>query len=302
MDASHNPPLMNVRRMSPSPALAPYIQYYGLREATLGRSPMYTPLPARTDCFLEIYLADRYRIVNVASGAVHQAPRLVLVGPHTRRREDLLLSGTLRVFHIHFTPVGFRALFGIPAYLVADNAASADAVLGKSIHQFADQLSEARDPTLLAALADRFLQSRLAAPPNVSAVARTARILQQRHGAVEIARLAAAHNLSTRQLERAFREHVGIPPKTFSRLARLNHALDLSRRNPAEDWAGIALAAGFYDQSHMVRDFRALTGETPLGFAALRQRAVRFARTSGTTGDVAFVLSPQQPNDLLSGA
>ncbi len=267
---------MTLQRMKPSPALAPFVEQYGIRSAALGCRELHTPLPARADCFLEFYLADCYRIVNVASGAVHRAPRLVLVGPHTRRLEDLLLSGTLRVFNIRFTPVGFRTLFGIPARHLTDSAESAVDVLGPEVHAVADRLAAARSPAQLRDIAEEFLRERLAlvkAPKTAVPIAGVARSLAGHHGAGDIAALAARAQVSTRQLERLFHEYVGVSPKTFARLARLKFALELGERSPSRDWAAIASAAGFYDQSHMVRDFSAMTGESPDRFLALRRKS-----------------------------
>jgi AraC-like DNA-binding protein len=292
-----------VERLQAAHVLRPFVRGYGIRTARLGATRVYTPLPARSDCFLEMYLEDRYDIVSVATGAVHRAPRLVLVGPHTRRREDLLLGGTLRVFTIRFTAVGFRALFGIPARVVADGAHDAEAVLGREVAELAERLASVMEPSAMATIADCFLERRLAGLQRPSAaVVRATTLLERRHGAVEIARLAAAHGVSTRQLERVFLEQVGVAPKTFGRLARLSYALDLRRKDAGKEWASIALAAGFFDQSHMVRDFRALTGETPERFMALSERARQYAVRTGSHKNVAFVLSGDTAGDLTSGA
>ena len=303
MDQSPTTPLMTVERLRSAPALVPYVRGYGLRRATLGAGRVYTPLPARSDCFIEMYLADRYEVVTVATGALHRAPRLVLVGPHTRRREDLLLSGTLRVFNIRFTAVGFRALFGIPARVLADGAHDAEAVLGLEVGELAERLAAIGELPAMSAIANEFLEQRLGGLTRPSAaVVRAAAMLEQRHGGVEIAQLASAYGISVRQLERSFLEQVGVAPKTFGRLARLSHALDMRRKDVREDWASIALAAGFFDQSHMVRDFRALTGETPERFIALSQRARQYTGMAGSRKDVAFVLSAGATGGLVSGA
>jgi AraC-like DNA-binding protein len=296
-------PAMIVRRVRPSAELAPFIEHFGLREARLGHAQIYTPLPARSDCFLEIYLADRYRIVDVASGAVHRAPRLVLVGPHTRRREDLLLSGTLKVFHIHFKPMGFRHLFGLPAHAVADSAESADAVLGLEVSDLADRLAVGAALPELVNVAESFLRSKLRSVvplPAATALAALARRLDRSHGGLEIAPLAARYQLGIRQVERLFQEYVGVTPKVFSRLARFRLALDLSLRDPQPDWASIAPAAGYYDQSHMARDFRSFTGETPARFTALRRRAALPTVEAENPDHVAFVLSRGVDQGLMS--
>ena len=95
---------MTARRWKPRVELRPFVEAYGVREASFGLKQAYVPLPARRDCFLEFYLEGLYRIVTVATGAEHWAPRCVLVGPSTQRREDLKLSGVLQVFSIRFSP------------------------------------------------------------------------------------------------------------------------------------------------------------------------------------------------------
>jgi transcriptional regulator GlxA family with amidase domain len=69
-------------------------------------------------------------------------------------------------------------------------------------------------------------------------------------------------------MERAFQEQVGLSQKLFGRLLRLEHALKLAETR--SDWADVAVTRGYSDQSHLIRDFRAQTGATPIEFAALR--------------------------------
>jgi len=92
--------------------------------------------------------------------------------------------------------------------------------------------------------------------------------MQRSRGMVNVAAAAAASAVSTRHLERAFQEQVGVSPKVFARLLRLDHALEMA--GPTSNWAEVASLCGYFDQSHMVRDFRAMTGATPVEFAALR--------------------------------
>ncbi len=70
-----------------------------------------------------------------------------------------------------------------------------------------------------------------------------------------------------RQVERIFEDHVGLTPKLFSRIERLQSALRMSQQLPLPDWTALAYSAGYFDQSHMVREFRLLTGETPCSSA-----------------------------------
>jgi AraC-like DNA-binding protein len=261
---------MMVRRWKPCAELRPFVEAYGIREAGFGTRQAYVPLPARRDCFLEFYLQGRYRIVTVATGAEHWAPRCVLVGPSTQRREDLRLSGSLQVFSIRFSPVGFRAMFGIPARLLRDRAMEAELVLGQEIVEMHEQLATA-EPARWESVAEQYLLKRirfLDVSTESRIAGRAAAAIQRSRGMVSVAAVAAESALSTRHLERAFQEQVGVSPKVFGRLLRLDHALELGESG--SNWAEVASACGYFDQSHLVRDFRAMTGATPVEFVALR--------------------------------
>ena len=260
---------MTVRRWKPCVELRPFVEAYGVRQAELGTEQAYVPLPARRDCFLEFYLQGRYRIVTVATGAEHWAPRCVLVGPSTHRREDLKLSGSLQVFSIRFSPVGFRAMFRVPARLLRDRATEAQLVLGPEVVELHEQLM-AGQPTEWETIAERYLVKRLRLfdfTRESRIAAQAAEMMQQSRGMVGVAEVAAQSGVGPRHLERLFQEQVGVSPKVFGRLLRLDHALDLA--GATSNWAEVATACGYFDQSHMVRDFRALAGASPAEFLAL---------------------------------
>jgi AraC-like DNA-binding protein len=285
---------MDQRTWRPGAALLPFVEEFGLREDRLGSVRIYNPLPARSDCFLQFYLEDRYQVVTVANGGVHLAPRCVLVGPHIRRREDLIWTGHLKMFTIRFTAVGFRALFGMPANAICNYAGSAQAVLGDAVVELENRLAESSD-TELGLVAERYLLKRLKrsrATMDGGVAARIVRTLRARHGGVGVAEMAGRYGLSVRQVERVFQEQVGMSPKVFGRLERLKLAMAMGAKDARLDWAGVAAAAGYYDQSHMVREYRELNGATPVEFAALGRRAREYRGMVGSAADVAFVLSP----------
>jgi transcriptional regulator GlxA family with amidase domain len=92
-------------------------------------------------------------------------------------------------------------------------------------------------------------------------------------GATRVADLASQSRISRRHLERIFLRSVGIGPKLFSRIVRFQHLL----RAPYNDWAMLAADSGYFDQAHLIRDFRQFTGQTP---AAWHQKQVAFLQDS----------------------
>jgi len=83
------------------------------------------------------------------------------------------------------------------------------------------------------------------------------------HGQPRIATLANELGLSRQHLNRLFRQHVGVGPKTFGRVMRLQTLLKEAKRCDRPNWAAIAASMGYSDQAHFVTDCRALTGLTP---------------------------------------
>ncbi len=73
--------------------------------------------------------------------------------------------------------------------------------------------------------------------------------------------------MSGRTLERAFAGEIGITPKEYIRVRRLQRIVRLLEAAAVTpDWAALAAAGGYYDQSHLVREFGLIAGITPAGY------------------------------------
>ena len=89
--------------------------------------------------------------------------------------------------------------------------------------------------------------------------------------------------MGERRLQRAFDRSVGVSPKVLARVLRFRRAvrqLDGAASRPGS-WAGLAALAGYADQSHFIREFRALAGLTPAAYLRER-RAVGFVQYGET--------------------
>src|SRR5206468_2173450 len=82
-------------------------------------------------------------------------------------------------------------------------------------------------------------------------------------GRVSIESVAEMSGVSRQHLARAFAHHVGVTPKTFARVMRFRRAMELGKR---QLWAEVAAELGYFDQSHLIADFREFAGETPVPF------------------------------------
>jgi AraC-like DNA-binding protein len=104
-------------------------------------------------------------------------------------------------------------------------------------------------------------------------VGRAVELIDGRRGALTVEELARSTGSTVRQLQRRFQDGVGLSPKAHGRIARVSHAMALLGPGARAGFADVVEACGFYDQAHLIREFRALVGTTPGAF--LRERTRR---------------------------
>lgn len=83
---------------------------------------------------------------------------------------------------------------------------------------------------------------------------------REMHGAVSMDQMAAQCNLSARQLRRVSLERTGLTPKFLMRVLRFRHAASRLR---SAGGAHLAAECGYYDQAHLIHEFREFAGRTP---------------------------------------
>ena len=94
--------------------------------------------------------------------------------------------------------------------------------------------------------------------------------MQETSGNLEIGGLASDVGWSHKHLITQFREQLGAPPRLLGRILRLQRATRLVGRLKQPRWAELALDCGYFDQSHMIREFRQLAGCTPEQYLGLQ--------------------------------
>lgn len=97
-------------------------------------------------------------------------------------------------------------------------------------------------------------------------------------GRLDVGTLAGHLGISSRQLERRFRIRVGLAPKLFSRIQRFQSVFHALERG--QNWADAALDCGYYDQAHLIRDFRDFAGQAPAALLDEADLAEHFLRRS----------------------
>ncbi len=172
-------------------------------------------------------------------------------------------TGRSHCLQFDLTPLGARLLFGVPMAELGNRIVALDEVLGAAARRLEEQLYDLPDWPARFALVAGMVRRRLTACGGPAADMLWAwRQLQARGGTLPVAALSQGLSVSRRHLVQRFRDQIGLPPKILSRMLRFNRALDALQAGQ-RDLAGVALAAGYYDQAHFNRDFRAFAGESP---------------------------------------
>lgn len=131
----------------------------------------------------------------------------------------------------------------------------------RQLSQLADQIFGCDDCESAISLIEQWLTARIKQSLNIKRIGATLSTMLF-NPSTQIGRLASIACLGKKQFERLFRECVGMNPKEYERIARFQRALGMMQLGSL-DYADIAYANGYADQSHFIREFRQFSGLTP---------------------------------------
>ena len=203
--------------------------------------------------------------INVVAGThrpgVHGVPR---------RRFVAHLVGRGFVVGAKFRPGGFRAFHDRDIAELTGRELPLAALFGAEAAALEpDRLAGLDDAALVAAIVHALRTRR---PKRDDQAELATRAVELARGDQRIARTAALADrlaMSPRSLERLFRRYVGVSPKWVIRRYRVQEACERVKTGHPADWAALAAELGYFDQSHLIRDFKAQVGRTPAEYAAL---------------------------------
>lgn len=220
-------------------------------------------------------IADRVTIVigfeggmrfgtSLASADLADPANVMVVGPHSNAtvvRYERRLQG----MSVALEPWVAFVLFGVPMHRLANSVLRASDVLGAEILGLRTALKAASSWMERFVLLEEFLVTRFANGWTCSpSVVQAWRELSRTDGSMAVEELASRVGWCRRNLERRFREQIGLSPKAVARTLRLRRACRLLIRGLAT--SEVALACQYYDQAHFAHDFKRLTAHTPSEF------------------------------------
>jgi AraC-like DNA-binding protein len=250
----------------PHPAVRPLVDSYHGYDFELLQPGVHRGLPSsvvtvvlafgqRLDVGWFDDAGSRDRYWSVASG-LHTIPAEI--------HHDGLQCG----IQLSLTAVGARVIFGMPMSALAAEIVPLDAVLPAPLRPLHERLADSSSWAERYDRLDAALCALVSAPDDPPAhTPRTElswawdRIVRS-GGRAQVAPLAHELGWSRRHLSGQFRAEFGLSPKQLARVTRFERSRELvARRAPL---AEVAFACGFADQAHLTREWRAMSGYTPL--------------------------------------
>ena len=249
------------REYTPSETLRPFVDCFWTRDVrsssiSTSAAPVHRVLP---DGSIDVVL--RF------SGRGDEPESAMVVGTMTKALVLEASDAPECFVGVRFRPAKAAAFLELPASDITDLRVSLDEVWPDAA-AVRDALVTHPNAVARVRALGRVLTARLspvAGRPQADVDEAVRRIVDA-GGTLGITRLAPALGVSRQHLARRFAELVGVSPKTFARVVRLGRVVERARAVPPSEpvnWSALAIELGYYDQSHLVDEFREMTGITP---------------------------------------
>jgi AraC-like DNA-binding protein len=253
---------MRYREFEPSPALRPFVVCYWILE---GRGdPSDAPQPVFPDGHPELVLHYGDGFSHLDARARTRQPRAALVG-QTESALYLLHGRSVGVLGVRLKPSGLALLTKAPANEFSAQVVALRSAIGPVGDALLNAVGEANGDAARIGHLERFLKTRARKVDRRDGPIEAAvNLIRRRGGIVPIDALAQYTSMSTRQLHRTFVSRVGLSPKQYARVVRLQSALGMLEQGSSI--TNVAMACGYYDHPHFAHEFRRFSGLTPTEF------------------------------------
>lgn len=249
LNYQHGQRYFTVERPTPSPDLSAWVEHYWLVrwQTTTPYTQATLPHPA-------------LHLTVEADGAwLYGVP----LGKFTRR-----LTGEGRVIGIRWRAGGCYPWLQTPIARYTDQVRPLAEVWPHDPRPLLHALRRTDDtPQLVAAIEDWLRPHQPAPDPTVDLISHLVQTIQRERSLTSVEAVSEQCHHSKRHLQRLFQTYVGVSPKWVIQRYRLHEIIDQVAAGVVLDWAALAADLGYYDQSHLIRDFKAMVGLSPADYA-----------------------------------
>jgi AraC-like DNA-binding protein len=243
----------------PCDLLKPYIQSFVIQE--VAEASTYKVLPD-TGLVIGFQYRGKLSRIDDQTETTLSISGISGLADHSRLFKNSPDIGTILVF---FKETGAVPFFKQPLHELFRESISLDHFMLRSeLLCLEEQLAEAHSDMTRIAAVEQFLIGRMTTGEPDKLVLAALALIHRSKGNIRIKELTEQLHISQSPLEKRFRQAVGTSPKKFASIVRLKNAI--RQYNSVNSLTELGYEAGFYDQSHFIKEFKTFTGDTPEEF------------------------------------
>jgi AraC-like DNA-binding protein len=246
----------------PNPLLSDFISHIMIMEVKSGNAgAVFNPFPPTPQHAIHFYPRDPVQ-TRINENLVLTSPDSIIVGPQVHK-VDIAFGNHHIIVSVAFHPGGLYRLLKMPMSELFDLPGfDTQMVLGKDIRHVNEQLKEAKTHLQMKTIVEQYFIKKIDSSRLMPWEQAMKEQLTQ-NGILRIKTLASLSCLGLRQFERKTNLLMGYSPKTFSKLIRFSKAYRLKELYPWLSWTQITHESGYFDQMHLIKDFKRFTGTSP---------------------------------------
>lgn len=213
------------------------------------------------ECFLSFEYETDFQVRTDKTNDFAGVHTTTIIPPQLGKTE--MKGRTMKAIMVRFRSGSFFRLFKIPMPLFNNDCYNARDVLHKDFNGLYESILNAESLSDKIRLVESFLLAKVATATPYLPVDYAFEKLLQSNGNIPINDIASIACMSIRQLQRKFLDHFGMSPKHYSKLVRFTTAYRMRTSSPELTWGEISMRCGYYDQMHLIRDFRTFAAFNP---------------------------------------
>lgn len=261
---------MKYKYIKPTPAISKYVNFYWIYESAAGNSGHRVKVIPDGSMQMIFHYCERTTQIK-ANMEKYLQPHGMICGKNTVFSE-VVAGGATGLIAVYFKPFGARDFFNLPMNEITGQSLAPEKLLGKEGRLLEEKILNASSDENRINFIEKFLKKRfyIKNTYDFDIVEECVNRIRNNKALNAVNGVAKDLYLSGRQLERKFSSIVGLTPKMFIRVSRLNRCIDLSSSQKNKNLTELAYASRYYDQSHFINDFKSLTGLTPKNYFLLQ--------------------------------
>lgn len=261
---------MNYYSSKPSIILSQLVkQYWAIEDSyTTGSNENILRIIPNGLMGLTFYLGEKPKAINNDNKDIHSN---VIISGQQQGFYDIILPERLSIFSVLLQPYGAKMLFNIPSNEFFDKNISLRSIIKEEVNELEDKLYFAESFQARVSIIENFLIKQLIKNYNENGLNRIMHsigLITNSKGQISIDTLSSSSCLSRKQYERIFLDSIGISPKQFLRIVRFQNSLSEKQNNKNISFTELAYSCGYADQSHMINNYKLLSGLTPSQYFA----------------------------------